>query len=408
MNEHRVVVSGIGIISAAGAGAEQCWRSIREGVSSVRPFTRLPEAGPGAAAAIESLDVRALTSSKLKKYMDRGAALAFAAASECLRDARLAEADRKPLDLVIGSCGCAIEWGEKQFRKVAEGSITDLHPHACVIAYPGNVVGIVTILLNLHGRGIVISDLDTSGVDALAYGYRMIRSGLSPRVLVGATEAPLTPVVLLALEGEGLLARCNRSAAEMSRPFDVERAGIVLGEGSVMLLLEDYEAARARGAKAYSEIKSVCSVSHNGVTKGNTAGTPSVDAIAQVLDEAQIGPDALSHVNASACSLREFDRAEAIVIREALNGCSNRVPVSSIKGVTGELLSVSGLYQAATCALSLRDGTLPPSANLEAADPDLDLNFIRGAAREAHPRYVLQTTGSLLQPKTAAVVQAAI
>ena len=408
MNEHRVVISGIGIISAAGGGAEQCWRAVREGVSSARPFNRLPANGPGVAAAVESFDVGALTTSKLKKYMDRGAALAFGAASECLRDARLAEADRKPLDLVIGSCGCAIEWGEKQFRKVAEGSITDLHPHACVIAYPGNVVGVLTILLDLHGRGIVISDLDLSGLDALAYGYRMIRSGLSPRVLVGATEAPLTPLVLLALEHAGLLAHCKRPAAEMSRPFDVDRAGIVLGEGAAMLLLEDYESALARGATAYSEIKSVSSASHNGVTEDNVSGTPSADAIAQVLDDAQIGPDALSHVNASACSLPAFDRAEAAVIREALDGYSSRVPVSSIKGVTGELLSVSGVYQAATCALSLRDGVLPPSANLEAADPDLDLDFIRGAARETHPRCVLQTTCSLLQPKTAAVVQAAI
>lgn len=408
MNQRRVVVSGIGIVSAAGAGAEQCWRAIREGQSSVRPFRTSPEVGPAAAAAIEAFNVGDLTSSKLKKYMDRCAALAFGAAGQCLRDARLGDEDRRSLDVLVGSCGSAIEWGEKQLRRVEEGSISDLHPHASVIGYPGNVVGLLTILLDVHGRGILVSDLDASGLDALSYGYRLIRAGLSRRVLVGATEAPLTPLVLMALEEAGLLAHSNRAAAELSRPFDVQRDGIVLGEGAAMLLLEDYEAAAARGAKAYSEIKSVSSVCHAGAADGDGPRMPGAEAIAQALDDAQISPAALAHVNASACSLREFDRAEAAAIREALDGYSTRVPVSSIKGVTGELLSASGLFQAATCALTLRDRVLPPSANLETADPDLDLDFVRGSARETRPGCVLQTTSSLFQPKMAAVVQGAV
>ncbi len=404
MNRHRVVVSGIGIVSAAG-GAEQCWRAIRQGESSVRPFGRLPEVGSAAAASVDTFNVSELTTSKLKKYMDRCAALAFGAASECLRDARLEAEERQTLDVLVGSCGSAIEWGEKQLRRVAGGSVADLHPHASVIGYPGNVVGLLTILLQLHGRGIVISDLDASGMDALGYAYQLIRNGLSKRVLVGATEAPLTSLVMMAMKDAGLLADCARPAAEISRPFDIERSGIVLGEGATMLLVEDYDAAAARGATPYSEIKSVSSIRFGGPANGDEPMAEGVEVIARALDDAGIPPGEVSYVNASACSLPDFDRSEAVVLREALDGAARHIPISSIKGVTGELLSASGLLQTAACAFSLRDGVLPPSTNLESADPDLDLDFIRGSERHAPLQNVLQTTASLLQPKMAAVVQ---
>jgi minimal PKS ketosynthase (KS/KS alpha) len=405
----RTVITGIGIMSPAGAGSGAYWEAICRGTSLVSSLTHCEfnESGCAKVAAeIGAFELGSITRSKLKKYADRSAGFALAAANECIADAGLSEQQRRALDVLVGSCGSAIEWGENQLRRISQRPLKSLHPHASVIGYPGNLVGILTIVLGIHGRGIVFSDLDCSGLDALGFALHLIGSGESERVMVGATEAPLTPMVFHVLNGAGLLAREGAEAAIASRPFDAARNGLVLGEGAVALIIEDRDAALRRGARIYSEILSYAASWDSSPSWCSAESPDGNTAITEALERAGVSSREIDYVSASACSSPELDRHEADLLTMSLDGAATTVPVSSVKGVIGEPLSASGLLQTATCALALTKKTLPPTANLVQPEPGCRLNLIR-AATPAEPAVTLQTSCSVLRMRSTAVVQAA-
>ncbi len=410
---NRVVVSGIGMVSPAGIGKSCFWDALVHGKSCASTLSRFNPAGNGSssrvAAEVSGFEIGQFTTTKIRKFMDRSGAYAVAAALDCLRDAHFGpeHPEYDCLDLYMGSCCGAVEWAEKEFRKVGRSSVKELHPHASVLAYPGNVIGLVTIVLGIRGRGILLSNLDSSGVDALGCAYRRIRSGLSGRVLVGATEAPLTPVIWELFDRAGLLSHRNTAPLEASRPFDRERDGAVLGEGGVMLLLEDRDRAFARGAQPYAEVMA-CAATWDGYCNGRGCFPKHVDqgkrAIESALQEADAVPEMVDCICADAGSLPDQDYREAAILRETFGERSQRIPVSAIKSSVGHLLSAAGLLQSAACSLICREKYLPPIVNYRYPDPKCDLDFVTGAGRTTNPRLVLQNSYSLFQQRNAAVL----
>jgi 3-oxoacyl-[acyl-carrier-protein] synthase II len=414
MDQGRVVITGIGIVSPAGIGRERYWDAIVSGTSCVTNLTRFTPRQDTTrhcqvAAEIKDFSINQFTGSKIRKYMDRAGGYAVAAALDCLSDAHFDDThpEYAKLDLYMGSCCGAQEWVEREFRRALQTSIKSLHPHTSILAHPGNVIGLVTIVLGIRGRGLLFSNLDSSGVDALTCGIRLIKSGISKRVLIGAADAPLTPGMFSLLDEGGLLTRGSSEPAKASRPFDLKRDGVVLGEGAVMLLIENAEAAMARGAHIYAEIAGhfvTLESEHNSNGFFSEERESGCRAISQALKQANILPEQIDYINANGCSLPRDDRREASIITRVFSDSAAAIPVSSIKSTMGYALSVAGLMQAATCSLTFEHGALPPLINYDYPDPDCNLNFVVGRARPATPAFVLQNTYSLLQRRDAAVI----
>ena len=414
MSNRRVAITGVGVISAAGRGKEEFWDAIAKANSCVKKLSRFSPQRNGTApceiaAEISQFAIHQFTQSKIKKYMDRAGAYAVAAAIDCLKDANFTSGDPgyESLELYLGSCCSAQEWVEKEFSRVGDVKIESLHPHTSVLAHPGNVIGLVTIVLGVRGRGILLSNLDLAGTDALECAVRRIQSNLSRRVLVGAADAPITPLLFGVFEEAGLLSHCNDDPSRASRPFDRRRDGLVLGEGAVMLLVEDYEEALRRGAHIYAEILS-CASTFDYRTNGNTPFANKVaqgrQAILMALQKAGIEPEQIGYIHADGSSLPELDKVEAGILRQAVGSAIQDIPVSSTKGVTGHALSVSGLFQSAACALLYEKNIYPPLSNYEYPDPDCSLNFVLDPRPACSPDLVLQHTHSVLQHHNAAVI----
>jgi 3-oxoacyl-[acyl-carrier-protein] synthase II len=413
----RVVVTGLGTILPTGNSPAQLWEALLTGRSAVDRLTRIhdPQIEDVALAAeVREFSIDDYTRSKLRKFMDRSGSFAVAAAKSCLEDARidLDSLDDRRLDLCIGSCCSALAWGEEQFRKVHDSTPNALHPHASIKAYPGNLVGLVTITLGLQGRGLVFSNLDSSGIDALVYGVDLIRSGRSRRVLVGASEAPLCLCTFLLMRGSQLLSRRMDHPVSASRPFDRDRDGMVLSEGSVMLLLEDAEEAERRGCRAYSEI-----LGHATVAAGRSpavasparqATSPGVQAIRAALEQSGARPAQVDYVNSGASSLPRLDEQETLDLDEVFRERSTPVPVSSVKSLVGNPLAAAGPLQVAACALALSTGELPPNHHLEATTHEgAGVQFLDRPVAAA-PDLALVTTASCFHETSTALVQARI
>ena len=403
----RVVVSGLGLVLPTGIGKDPYWQalqSVRSCTGALSRFTDPAVKDVAIAAEINGFEIKDFTTSKLRKYMDRAGAYAVAATHMCIADAELDLArDGRRVDLCIGTCCGALAWGEEQYRKVLATSLGALHPHTSIKAYPGNLIGLVTIILGIRGRGLVFSNLDSSGIDALRYGCDLIRTGRSSLVLAGATEAPLTPCVYYVLQQAGLLSQRVGRPEAASRPFDTDRDGLVLGEGAVMLLLEERSHALHRGARVYAEIRGHAVAEP--VNGNGHAPSTAHRALDTALRDAGVAPERLGYVNAGACSLPDEDRREAEALQEIFGAACGEVPVSSTRSVVGYPLSLAAPLQAATCALAMAEEALPPNGNLERTDPGCYLRFLREPLR-ARPHYMLQSTFSCLQGRHAGFVYA--
>lgn len=410
----RAVITGIAVISPAGNGKDPFWNAITTGNSCIKTLSRFCPHQNGTprcqiAAEIEHFAISDFTTSKIRKYMDRAGAYAVAAAIACLSDANFdhSHPDYEQLDLYLGTCCGAQEWVEQEFSRVGDDRIESLHPHTSVLAHPGNVIGLVTIVLGFRGRGILLSNLDLAGTDALECAVRLIQSNLSKRVLVGATDAPLTPLLFGLFDEAGILSHCNQSPTKASRPFDRRRDGLVLAEGAAMLLIEEYEEAVRRGSHIYAEILGCATVFDNRLNGRLSTGEKVEQgqrAISQALQEARLTPQMIGYIHADGSSLPEEDKIEAQVLKQFFGKRISRIPVSSSKSVLGHGLSVSGLLQSAACALACNRNSLPPLFNREDPDPDCDLNFVTEVTRPATPGFILQNTQSVLQHRKTAIV----
>lgn len=410
----RIVVTGIGCVSAAGLSARDYWNAICAG----EPRTRLlrghddPSGDPRIGAPVVGCEPEHVTDSRLRKFMDRTGAFALAAARQALADGGIETSPSRPqpLDVCLGTCGGAIAWCEAQFRRVAAASIRLLHPYTSIIGYPGNLVGLLTIELGLQGRGIVMSSLDSSGVDALAYAVQRIRGGEVDRVLVGAADAPLTSFVFRLLARARLLSRRFHDPAGACRPFDVEREGIVLGEGAAMLLVERLEAARARGARPYAEIASLVAATRPRGQAARADGTGPLplnghNPVTQALRDAGVAPAQVAYVSADGTGSPEGDREEACLLADAFRTTAAAPPVSSVKGIVGHALSAAPLLQSITCLLALAGQIAPPTANCREVDVECrSLRYVRNRPRVLSGPVAVQHSASLLQERRTAAV----
>jgi beta-ketoacyl-acyl-carrier-protein synthase II len=396
-----VVVTGLGLVTPAGLDVTTSWDGVLAGTSAAAPHEGLVAAGTPVTIAcqVPAFDADAELGRGSARRLDRFTHLALLAAREALAhagltdaDGRITTADPDRVGVLLGSgIGGAETWAEEYPRYLDRGPAR-VSPMFVPKMLSNTAAGTVAIRSGARGPNLTVNTACAAGASAIHVARDLIRSGSADVVLAGGVEAGITGLAVSAFAQMGALSR-NPDAATASRPFDVDRDGFVMGEGAGVLVLESAAHALARGATPLAHLAGAgASADAHHATAPPEDGGGAVLAIERALADAGIATTDIGHVNAHGTSTPLNDVAEARALRAVLGADLDGVPVTSTKGVTGHLLGAAGAAEAAFAVLALRDGLVPPTANLEQQDPAIDLDVVAGEPRELALEAVLSTS----------------
>ncbi|MFE9426826.1 beta-ketoacyl-[acyl-carrier-protein] synthase family protein [Kitasatospora sp. NPDC006697] len=379
----EVAVTGLGAVTAAGAGVAACWAAVRAGRGLERPDPRL--AGQASCSCrVPGFDPGALLGAAVARRADRFSQFALVAAAEAVRDAGLDPQgwDGARVAVLIGSAfGGAAGWAEHG-RRLARGGTVG--PLAVPLMMTNMAAGQLSLLLGARGPSLAVGTACASGATALALGRDLLRSGACDLVLAGGAEAPVDPLTAAAF------ARMDALADGPCRPFDRARTGFVLGEGAAVLVLERAADARARGARAHALLLGAgSSADAHHLTTPHPDGSGLELAVRRALQQAGAAPGDVDHVNAHATGTRLGDLAEARALRRV---CGPEAVVTATKGALGHTLGAAGAIEAVVTVLTVAQGIVPPIAHLDRPDPAIELDLVRGTERRVRSRLALSTS----------------
>jgi len=379
MKRNRVVITGMGILAPNGIGNDKFWESLLAGRSGIGPITLFDASDLKSriAGEVKNFDPHDYIEPELKpKRMARHTQFAYAAAMMALKDAGLevSEADLpSPTPVVVGVSTSAMDIIERSISNFAERGENGISPTAVGALTPQAAANVIADRIGVHAHASTVSSACPSGLDALAIAATMIESGAAELAIAGGADAPITKHTFAAFIATGMSSCRNGEPERASRPFDLERDSGVISEGAGMFVLEDLERAEARGARPYLEI--------NGYARQRddipeNPGSGLLGSMRLALANSGRSIDAIDYICAYGPGHPVLDAAEVRYIKEVFGERAYSMPISSIKGVTGNPLAAGGPLQVAACALSLRDQIIPPTANYELPDPDCDLDFV--------------------------------
>jgi 3-oxoacyl-[acyl-carrier-protein] synthase II len=383
----RVVITGIGAVTPLGVDVESSWQALIAGHSGAGPITQFDPSGFTVTFACEAKGFEPTNwiDYKQARRMDRFAHLVVAAARMAEADSGLdvaAEPDRIGVSVGTGIGGlksfqdCHDELLERGPDRVNPFSIPAIIPN----------MGAAWVSMQLGTKGPLASECTACAASNMAIGDGMdaIRLGRADVMICGGTEAPVTKVGIAGFSAMRALSRRNDEPERASRPFDAGRDGFVMGEAGAVLVLEELERARARGAKIYAELSGYgVSSDAQHITEPDPSGISPARAMQMAMTDAGIAPDEIDYINAHGTSTPLGDASETRVIKIALGEeAARKTPISSTKGATGHCLGAAGALEAIFCVLAIRDSVLPPTINQEESDPECDLDYIPNEARE--------------------------
>ncbi|MDX3095758.1 beta-ketoacyl-[acyl-carrier-protein] synthase family protein [Streptomyces sp. ME01-24h] len=401
----RVVVTGVGAVAAGGTGREAFWERIVAGRPAIRRITRFDASRYRSRIAAEA-DFDPLAAGLTPRETHRTgrfAQFALAAAAEALDDSGLRtqteDADR------VGVClGTAVgaDVTERHPYTAGDGGADREAgadhgmPFAHRATHPASVAAELSLRHGLHGPSSVVTTGCTSGLDAIGCAFRTLSDGEADVMLAGAAEAPISPVTAACFDAIGATTAFAGDPGQAPAPFDARRDGFVLGEGGAVLVLEELEHARARDASVYCEVRgwdNRTGAYH--MTGLRPDGYDLGEAIISAMSEAGIVPEQLDWISAHGAGTVQSDRYETAAYKRALGEHARKVPVSSVKPVIGHCLGAAGALEMAACALAVRRGVIPPTANLLKPDPRCDLDYTPVLARERRVRHALSVACGL-------------
>jgi len=396
MKRNRVVITGMGILAPNGIGNDKFWESLLAGRSGIGPITLFDASDLRSriAGEVKNFDPHDYIEPELKpKRMARHTQFAYAAAMMALKDAGLevSEADLpSPTPVVVGVSTSAMDIIERSISNFAERGENGISPTAVGALTPQAAANVIADRIGVHAHASTVSSACPSGLDALAIAANMIESGAAELAIAGGADAPITKHTFAAFIATGMSSCRNGEPERASRPFDLERDSGVISEGAGMFVLEDLERAEARGARSYLEI--------NGYARQRddipeNPGSGLLGSMRLALANSSRSIDAIDYICAYGPGHPVLDAAEVRYIKEVFGERAYSMPISSIKGVTGNPLAAGGPLQVAACALSLRDQIIPPTANYELPDPDCDLDFVPRARKAKLDSILLNVRG---------------
>ncbi|GAA0462884.1 beta-ketoacyl-[acyl-carrier-protein] synthase family protein [Streptomyces olivaceiscleroticus] len=400
----RAVLTGVGVVAPGANGREAYWDLLAAGRTATRPISLFDATGfrSRVAAECDFDPVAAGLTPKEARRMDRAAQFAVVAAREAIADSgiELPAGDPGRVGVSIGSAvGCTMGL-EEEYAVLSDGGRNWLVDHSYGVPHlygymvPSTLAVEVARQAEAEGPVALVSTGCTSGIDAVGHGVQLIEEGSADLVLAGATDAPLSPITSACFDAIKATTPNNDDPAHASRPFDGRRDGFVLGEGAAVLVIEEAAAARRRGATVYAEVLGFAGRSNAFHMTGlKPDGREMAEAIRVALDRARLDPDDIDYINAHGSGTKQNDRHETAAFKRSLGPRAYEVPVSSIKSMIGHSLGAIGSLEIAACALALRHQTVPPTANLAAADPECDLDYVPVTAR-AHRMNRVLTVGS--------------
>ncbi|MEV6771790.1 beta-ketoacyl-[acyl-carrier-protein] synthase family protein [Nocardia sp. NPDC051030] len=403
-NRRRVAVTGLEVLAPGGVGAKQFWELLSAGRTATRGITFFdPTPFRSRVAAEIDFDPEAhgLTPHEVRR-MDRAAQLAVVAARGALADSGLdTEAfDPYRIGVAVGSAVGATMRLDQDYKIVSNGGRLDLVDHRYADPYfynyfiPSSFAAEVALTVGAQGPSTVVSSGCTSGLDSVGYAVELIREGSADVMITGASDAPISPITMACFDAIKATTPRFDEPERASRPFDGTRNGFVLGEGAAMFVLEELEAARARGAHIYAEIAGYATRSNAYHMTGlRPDGVEMAEAIRVALDEARMNGDAIDYINAHGSGTKQNDRHETAAFKRSLGEHAYRTPVSSIKSMVGHSLGAIGSIEIAASVLAMETHVVPPTANLHTPDPECDLDYVPLTARE-HTTDAVLTVGS--------------
>jgi len=394
----RVVVTGIGAVSPNGVGRENFWRATRNGVSGIRRISLFDPSAHAVQVAGEVVDFdeHRYVEPKDRPHVSRAVPLAAAAVEEALADAGLdprsmTRDDLRRIGVIVGSGGGSQAFTEEQYRLYYTGHEKQCSVYTIPTGTIGTLASEVSMRFGFRGMSHIVSTGCTSSTDAIGYAFRNIQAGVIPTMVTGGVDAPIAPLILRGFMLMRILTASWNSAPERaSRPFSRDRDGFVLGEGAWFFVLEDRDAALARGAHIYGEIcgyASTCEAFHR--VRLEECGEEPARTIGMALEEADVPPGAVQYVNYHGTATELNDRIETRAIKLAFNGHAYKVAGSSVKSLIGHPQGACGAAGIAATLLAMRDGVAPPTKNVEAPDPECDLDYISDGPRKMEIEYAV-------------------
>jgi 3-oxoacyl-[acyl-carrier-protein] synthase II len=382
----RVVVTGLGLVTPLGTGVKKTWDALVDGRSGIGPITKFDASAFDVriAGEVKDFEPEQWLDKKEVKKMDAFIQYAVAAAQMALDDSGLAitEANAERVGVLVGAGLGGLPGIERQHQTLLERGPGRISAYFIPQVISNLAPGQISMRFGAKGPNLSSVSACATGNHSIGDAGEWIRRGVCDAMIAGGTEATISPMCIGGFAAMKALSTRNDAPAEACRPFDRERDGFVCGEGAGILVLEEYEHARKRGARIYAELVGYgATADAHHLTNPAPAGEGAARAMRMALRQAGVAPDAVDHLNAHATSTPAGDIAETQAIKRALGEHAKKVPVSATKSMTGHLLGGAGGIEAVFTILSIVDNVAPPTINLRTPDPECDLDYVPNEAR---------------------------
>ena len=409
-HSRQVVITGIGVVSPVGIGVEPFWKNVVAGVSVAGRSPLLVQAKCPWQVAAEVADFHPdqWLGRKEARRMDRLAQFGLVSSLLAVEDAHLDFATENPerCGVAVGTAQAGMLYGAKEYDAYKEKGVSAVSPYLGIAVFTGSTGGLIAMHHGLKAPCLTISTGCDCSTAAIAHAADLIARGDADVMLAGGSDAPIHPIIVVSFGTVYALTSRNSEPKKASRPFDAKRDGFVIGEGGVILVLEELEHARRRGARIYSEMigwAGTCDAHH--MCHPDPTGEQGARAMQRALDLAGVRPEQVDYLNAHGTSTPLGDKAETVVIKKVFGDAAYKLPISSTKSTLGHLQGACGASEIAACCLAIRDNILPPTINYEYADPDCDLDYVPNVARHRRVNIAASNSFSFGGRNTAVVLQ---
>ncbi|MCJ7722908.1 MAG: beta-ketoacyl-ACP synthase II [Anaerolineales bacterium] len=383
----RIVATGMGTINPLGVDVPTTWYQVVNGVSGVAPISlfNTSESVVKIACEVKNFDPSKYMDNKEARRRDRFEQFAVIAAKEALDSSylKITESNARRIGVFISSAIGGLKSLQDAIFTLKEEGGRHISPFLIPMLMPNGGAGIVSIVNGIKGPSMSVASACASGADGIGFAWLMLRAGLIDAALAGAAEATISITGIAAFDRVGALSRRIDDISMTPQPFDKNRDGLVMGEGSAILVLELESHAKARGAIILAELAGYgATADAYHVTAPSQDGSGGAAAILQALDNANINREEVGYINAHGTATQLNDISETKAIKTAFGDLAYSIPVSSTKSMTGHMMGATGALEAIFCIQAIREGIIPPTIHYETQDPECDLDYVPNKARE--------------------------
>ena len=395
--ERSVVITGLGALSPVGTGVEKMWRGLVAGQSGIAPITLFDTTGYSSriAGEVKDFDPLEFIAKRELKRMDRFVQFALSASLTAVKDAALEiNGDNgERIGVLIGSgIGGTWTW-EANHRQLVERGPHRVSPFFIPMMIGDMASGQVSITLGAKGPNSNIATACATSTHAIGEAAEIIKRGDAEAMIAGGAEAAVSPLAVAGFCAMRALSTRNDEPARASRPFDAQRDGFVISEGAGVVVLEELEYARRRGARLYGEVIGYgMSADAYHMTASHPEGDGAARAMLAALHDAHLKPEEIDYINAHGTSTTVNDKSETLAIKRVFGDYAYKVPASSTKSMTGHLLGAAGGIEVIICLMAMRDSVIPPTINYEFPDPDCDLDYVPNHSRPAEMKIAMSNS----------------